>query len=485
MPTRTRARWLTPVVCLVIGASLVRLPFLWHGFGVHPDEWGVLRSGIEMWLDGRFYISRPPGYPLNELMMGGLALIGGGPLCALASAVASVVAVVVFERWLRVCGVRHSVWIAAALSVHPWFWRSSTNALDYVWAILMLVLAGYAVETGRYRRGAAWCALALGFRWSSILWCLVLWWRAHRKHGRFGESAAFAVIVALLGTLVLWPALWGTRLWAGEGGQYTFLQPTLRRAALFGYHLIEFWGHFAGVAVITIAWWIGRSRGRPVNAKRPDWLAPHLAIVLVYIPFFWLHSDKCEYFLPALPSALFLLSRTVSRRGWQVIALAFLVNGLVTVRLGHWPRSGVQLFAAPRLEAGAVLMDRNLREAESQQVLALWKALQEPDAVVSVPGLRTMEALNVCTRLTRGPGCQLMLDGPVVPGIMHRPIEGREPWVDIWPTRRTGDERTRWPILLQPDTGAVAVDMMCPVDPEAIKMAAREAYRCFQSAKPD
>jgi hypothetical protein len=310
----------------------------------------------------------------------------------------------------------------------------------------------------------------------------VLAWRAWRKHGRLREAAVFAAIVAVVGTMVLWPALLGTRLWAGEGGQYTFLQPTLRRAALFAYHLVEFWGHFLGLAVIAIAWGFGRRKERPAGAKRPGWFAPHLTIIVLYVLLFWLHSDKCEYFLPALPSALFLLGRTLSRRGWQVIALAFLINGLVTLRLGHWPRSGVEFFSAPRLEAGAVLMDDSLRHAEGRRIAALWQELQEPGAVVTVPGLRVMEALNVCCRLTRGPSSQLMFDGPVVPGMVHRPIDGQGPRIDIWPTRRTGDRKTRWPILLQPETGAVAVDRMCPLSLDRIGPAVREAYRRHQSS---
>jgi hypothetical protein len=208
-----------------------------------------------------------------------------------------------------------------------------------------------------------------------------------------------------------------------------------------------------------------------------------VAIVLLYVALFWLHSDKCEYFLPALPSALFLLGRTVSRRGWQMIALAFLVNGLVTLRLGHWPRTGIELFPAPRLEAGAVLMDYRLRQQESRDVIALSKALQEPNALVTVPGLRVMEALNVCSRLKRGPAPQLILSGPVVPAMVHLSVAGQAPQVDIWPTRRTGDERTRWPVLLKPDTGAVAVDVQCRLPLEQVGPAVREAYRRWRTSE--
>src|SRR5579885_3690434 len=83
-----RLTWL-----LLAIAAAARLPFWWHGFGGHPDEWLVIRSGLDIWLHGIYYPSRPtPGYPLNEILMGGLAWLGGEALCAAAATLASLVA---------------------------------------------------------------------------------------------------------------------------------------------------------------------------------------------------------------------------------------------------------------------------------------------------------------------------------------------------------------------------------------------------------
>ena len=477
-PVAARRAWadrLSPTALLLVTTLLVRLPFLWHGFGVHPDEAGVLRSGIEMWLDGRFYISRPPGYPLNEFLMGGLALLGGGPLCALAAAVASCVAVVALERWLRAAGVRHAVWIALAFAVHPWLWRSSTHALDYIWAMMSLCLAGRDIQTGRYRWGALWCALGIGFRWSSVLWVGPLWAYAWYRQRSRREAALFAGVVAVVGTILLLPALLGTRHWAGEGGQYTFLTPTVRRLVLFGYHVVEFWGHVFGVVVIGVAWWLGRRQPSTPAAARPDWLPLHGAIVVLYVALFWLHSDKCEYFLPVLPSALFLMSRAISRRGWQAIALVFLFNGLVTLRVGHWPRSGVR-FMAPHFEAGAVLRDNQHRAETAERVNAFWRGLQEPDATVVVPGLQVMEELNVFARLGASPASRVRIEGWVVPGMYHLRGPDGCPCVEFWPVRRTGDEKSCWPVLIHPATGAVAVDGMCVTPADQVARLTRQAY---------
>lgn len=37
---------------LLLLAALARIPFIWRGFGGHPDEWMVVRSGLDLWLKG-------------------------------------------------------------------------------------------------------------------------------------------------------------------------------------------------------------------------------------------------------------------------------------------------------------------------------------------------------------------------------------------------------------------------------------------------
>ena len=75
---KRRERRRTLVILLM--AALARLPFLWHGFGGHPDEWYTVRGGLDFWLHGNWFPSRPlVGNPLNEIMMGGLAWVGGAP----------------------------------------------------------------------------------------------------------------------------------------------------------------------------------------------------------------------------------------------------------------------------------------------------------------------------------------------------------------------------------------------------------------------
>ena len=113
-----RERRLTLVILLI--AALARFPFLWRGFGGHPDEWLVIRSGLDFWLHGIYFPSRIPGYPLNEILMGGLAWLGGETACAAAATLASLITFAYMRGLAPHYGINNSFWLVLAFSFEPW-----------------------------------------------------------------------------------------------------------------------------------------------------------------------------------------------------------------------------------------------------------------------------------------------------------------------------------------------------------------------------
>jgi len=56
---------------------VVRLPWLWTGYGAETDAYRVALSGLHLWRDGEYLPSRLPGYPVHELLMAPLVALGG------------------------------------------------------------------------------------------------------------------------------------------------------------------------------------------------------------------------------------------------------------------------------------------------------------------------------------------------------------------------------------------------------------------------
>jgi hypothetical protein len=145
-------------------AALARIPFWWHGFGGHPDEWLVIRSGLDIWLHGAYFPSRIPGYPLDEIVMGGLAWLGGSTACAAGATVASLITLAYLRGLAPLYGIRDSFWPVLAFSFEPWVWSSGTHGLDYIWGTGALVAALHYVERRQFAIAGLACAIGYGFR---------------------------------------------------------------------------------------------------------------------------------------------------------------------------------------------------------------------------------------------------------------------------------------------------------------------------------
>ncbi len=428
-----RLTWL-----LLAIAAAARLPFWWHGFGGHPDEWLVIRSGLDIWLHGIYYPSRPtPGYPLNEILMGGLAWLGGEALCAAAATLASLVALFYMRALAPLYGIRHSFWMVLAFSFEPWVWSSGTHGLDYIWGTGALVAALYYIERAQLARSGLACAFGYGFRPSSLLWIVPVFVRVVLIERRWRPVLRFslwAAIPALLPTAA-WLSAVVTRPDAYRGDvsynlgliEHSYLPLTL----LASYHFVELLS-IPGFLVILAA--IIRFRRELVALFRSGegWIWCFIAILLFLTPTFILESGKTEYMLPALPGLFMILGRCLTARWWKGLTAAFVLGGFVGLGFGHAPHlGGIRIaLAAPTLRPGALLWYEE-RAAESNAVVTdVGAQLAQPGRIVR-PG-RDYDRLDdfyVSSLLRRGPWGQARISCPLVPGRLSFP-SGRPPQIE-------------------------------------------------------
>ncbi len=432
------------ILTILVVAAAARVPFLWHGFGAHPDEWAVIRSGLDVWQTGQYYISRLPGYPLNEIMMGGLAWVGGAPLCALSSTLASLIGLAFVYRLAERYGVADPRWLTVALSFHPWFWSSGTHGLDYAWSLCCQIVAWHCVECGKPGRGGVWAGMGFGFRPTSIGWMGALGLLVVLRSRRRRPAARFAVTAALISAG--FAALIGSRpeCWASAGRAAASNAELINPAnlTLGVYRTVEFFGHLPGVAALAAAFLVAL-RARPNNERLGEGrLVPHFLVVAGYLSFFLVNSGKAEYLLPTLPSLLLVLGRRVTPGWWKLITVAFLINGLVSIDLGRADKGGLTL-ETPHLRRGAVLWYAQRCRHQNEALMRLAPALDAPGSVISpFRDFFLLNAVDVSARLPRGPAGQARLGGPLMPFRLH--------------TTENGVESLRpWPGLVKPQAGSV------------------------------
>src|SRR6516164_7616992 len=386
-PDNQRERRLTVVVLLV--AVLARLPFLWHGFGGHPDEWLVIRSGLDFWLHGTYFPSRIPGYPFNEILMGAMAWLGGATACAAAATLASLVTLVYMRGLAPLYGIRNSFWLVLAFTFAPWVWSSGTHGLDYIWG-----------TSAQFAAAGLACAVGFGFRPSSLLWIGPLFLRVvliERRWQGVIRFAVWAAIPALVPTAFMVSVIaWRPDAWANISAEplsrveYNLVPGLL----LAGYHFIELIGHIPALLIIIAACSTYRERLFELFRSNEGWVWNFVLIFVCLLPTFVIESGKTEYMLPALPGMFMILGRCITDNWWKAMTGAFVFNAFVSFGFGHVPHAGgigIEL-AAPSLRPGALLWYAERARAGNERVTETGSELSEPSRLVHAD--REMDRLD-------------------------------------------------------------------------------------------
>jgi hypothetical protein len=344
-------------------------------------------------------------------------MLGGAPLCALSSTIACVLAVAFFYRLAELYGIRNPGWLAIAFSFHPWFWASGTHGLDYAWSLCCQVIAWTCVERGRSVRGGFWAALGFGFRPTSVGWIGALLLYELVRSRRWRSAAQYILATVAFGAVFVWlialrPECWGS---AGEAAAMNVAFINLPNLAVGAYRTVEFFGHLPGVLLLMLGVLSGRT-ARPGRERVGfvRWL-PHLVVVAGYLSFFLINSGKSEYLLPALPAVFLMVGRRVRPGWWKAIAVAFLVNGLVSIDMG---RAGKDSFVVerPTWRPGAVLWYVGRCDAANEQVARVAEELATPGAVVEpFRNFFLLNAVYVSSKLPCGPAGQARIDAALVP----------------------------------------------------------------------
>jgi len=140
------------------------------GYGSDNDTYGMLHSGQRALLDGVYQYSRPPGYLIPELFIGGASLLGSYLLTNLISALFATASLYLFWRLLS----NHftntdATLIVAAVGFNPYFVIAASSTMDYVYSIFFGLLGVTALRANRYFVAAPLFALAISSRLSNTL----------------------------------------------------------------------------------------------------------------------------------------------------------------------------------------------------------------------------------------------------------------------------------------------------------------------------
>lgn len=315
---------------------LTRLPFLFDGYGVEEDSWGLVVNAYEMHDSGHYIASRIPGHPLQEYVY---LFMYDAPafLWNLLSAFFGALAAVFFFLSVKKLSPENAWASALALAFVPVIYIAGTYVADYTWTLAFSLLAFYLL----LERKLFWCGVVLGMATGCRITSLALLLPFvlllfDRKNFSLFIRQAFIIGVPTVIISVLWyiPSYLnhGSGFF-GYSDQFAY-PPFAKIAYKATLGVFGVLGCIAiGIGLVAgVRCWkrrdIRETTAFPVN--RLLWMC--VLVVVLYIFSYLRLPQKSAYMIPVVPFVLLFLALTLSvktfRRITAVIVLSSFIFGI-------------------------------------------------------------------------------------------------------------------------------------------------------------
>ena len=304
------------LIILFVIVVATRLPFLWIGYGSDADAWMVARSASLLWETGTYEPSRLPGYPLHEILSAPFVGIGKAPLSNAATLLACLLLILTWKR-LTVSRSTHSFLLIIAMAFAPLVWKNSSTTMDYLWALLAIVLSTQCALDKKHFSSGIWLGVAAGFRPINILAVLPIFTLLLLERISLRNAFVFlGAAIATAATAFLPPLLkYGFLGWvsstiiATSDIALTFTDRLLQ----FGYRSVTSVGIPTVIAALAIGIFRRKKLISEIRNNDPIVISSVCGL-FTFLGLYWCFPLEREYLLPVLPFALLLFDKIAPRR---------------------------------------------------------------------------------------------------------------------------------------------------------------------------
>ncbi len=360
----------------MVGVALALLPLCALGYGADNDTYTVLDAGRSTWQMHLPDTSRNPGYWVFEAIVYALARVGGFGATNLATLAVGMVVLWRVAVLARRMEIAHALLLMLTLAATPVFAIACTSTMDYVWALLGLVLFAECLVAGRFALAVLPGAFAFAVRGADgvviagAIAGLVVeeWAREKRLTRRALIAIGTGLAVALLGGL---PYVASYRL---AGHTFGFTQALAgpaemwtakMRVGRFLYKSLYLFGPLAMVVMGLAAVRRERSSEWFLSAYARRAAPVFAGMVLANFVLFFAWPIEISYLLPAAFFGLLLVGRVVAQsRGWAMALLVAVASlNVVTPQLAapDLPGHATAAKLHPALAQGVLAEDIRLR----------------------------------------------------------------------------------------------------------------------------
>jgi len=315
------------LLCLVV--LLSRLPFLFAGYGVEEDSWGIALAAHNTKATGILEVSRFPGHPFQEIIYS--LLWGIGPFgFNLLSAIFSVVAFIYLYHILEYYKTQLPLLGAFTFAFIPVVYISSTYTIDYMWTCAFVLMSYYYLLKDKI----IFCGLLLGCAipcritsGAMLLPYFIILWQANEKKDLFRKSLVLFSLSALIGIIFFMPVymVYGTEFFMYYD---QFAYPPLTK--VFYKYTIGAWGLIGvlTIAVITILILLRKEKINNTSIPHVHFVAWLIIFALYTISYFRL-PQKSAYVIPMIPFVIIISAALLSKKQFIACCVCFILSSFI------------------------------------------------------------------------------------------------------------------------------------------------------------
>lgn len=322
-----------PFILLFFIVFISRLPFLYAGYGVEEDSWGIALAAFHSNILGVYEPSRLPGHPFQEIIYS--ALWGSGwyvfnLLCALFSAVGALF----FALCLKQLQFKQPILAAIAFAFIPVYFISSTYTIDFAWTQALILIAFYSLLKNRWVLCGVFIGFAIGCRITSgvmLLPFMIICWQPGFKENlmRFFKMAIPMSIVAFV---LFVPVI---KIFGFSFFMYYDQFPYPPFSKVMYKMIIGVFGLIGTISIVFFTTYaiINRKKqqiGESFNGQldKKIILASFITIGLFIISYFRL-PQKSGYMIPVLPFLILVFGYYLNRKNFMLLCVSLCLSSFL------------------------------------------------------------------------------------------------------------------------------------------------------------
>ena len=312
---------------LSLAFLMTRIPLLNLGYGKDPDAWRVAVSALYLKHYHIYQTSRFPGYPLSEFV-NSIVIQYGWVVTNSITMMLSLASVITFGKILDIIEIEKRGLLTVTYAFMPILWINSTNTMDYMWGLTLLIISWYFSLKKNYLLSSILMGLAISSRINLVLFLLPFTYLVWKETRNIRE-----VIYFNLGASII-PIIMFSPLWTKYGlGLITYVQENFTLISYIeqvGYYI------YSGFGLLPIIIFL---MGLLISAKKLIMQVLNgneeiIFLLLTIVPTLILYLKApyaTEYLIPVLPFGLILVGKLYSSRLFSLLCILLLLTSVVNV----------------------------------------------------------------------------------------------------------------------------------------------------------